>query len=259
MLRLLPLIILTIFCTSGNAQVAGYLGKKITLQTAFESFPCLGGPTANNKGPNHFGDSGGGFGFNWRAEASLGYVITRKHQLFLSADYFKTGMLLDASYTYDNPFFGNEITYYNLFYNLTGKTFGAGVRFFKIPKGAIAPLGHYESISLHATFLTGAIRNQTIDPAPPQGFPVTALGINPTFKYYSLAYEFGQNFIIRDFLVLNFSGRIHIPLQLGKIYKILADDGSTEFSPQQKFENAVLSRMATHSFLMINVGVGVVF
>lgn len=252
---------------SAYAQAPGYLGKRFTLQADVHGVPGLGGPTADNRGSNHYGDDGGGFAFNWRAGGQVGYAISRNRQVVLGVDYLKTGMLQDAYTPYFDPF--NETYSYDehyLFYNLTGLTVHAGMRKFRLMKGALAPMGAYGGWQLQYTRVTGEIldkRTYYYSGSSNEGH--APLGIKPQMNFMALGLEFGTNYILADRVLLDVGARFNLPLSLGLLsdkFKREDNYGTPESADDyQKFnqdvfrENAAY-RIWVHSLVTFHVGVG---
>ena len=106
-----------------HAQIPGYLGKRFFLNVENWSMPAFQNPTANNRGwGDTYGSTGGGFAFNTSWGVQLGYAVSRTRVLSLSADYMRTGMILNL-YTPSQSFFaqGGEEDYHYLFYNQIGR------------------------------------------------------------------------------------------------------------------------------------------
>lgn len=263
MYRFLFLLLLLCGSRISYAQIPGYLGKRTTVQVDGQITPALNNPTSNNKsffGGHYFGnESGGKFGFNWRVGANAGYTLSRRHQLVLGAGYLKTGMIGYATSEYIDPFSGIiDYDIHDLFYNLTGKTVELGMRFFNPLKGAIAPFGRYHTWSLQATFIDGKIIDKRTSYAysPEPRTTHGPLGIDTKVQHWEIAYEFGQNIIIKDLVVLNVAGRFHIPVRLDKVF---SSESEGYVDNQTEYENEVFKRMSLHSLLTLKVGAGLIF
>ncbi|MFN0034348.1 MAG: hypothetical protein ACKVUS_04725 [Saprospiraceae bacterium] len=261
-LSLLAWVSATAFC-----QVPGYLGKRLTVQGELHSFPAMRGPTASNRGYSvHYGDKGGGFGFNWSAGARLGYVTSRYGQVLLSVDYLKTGMIQTA-FSPASGFLGEEgYDSHELFYNVRGLTAGIGTRKFKSAKGGLAPMGRYSGYSLNATFLKGEILDKRTSYrfGGPEHAP---LGIDPKHVLLSLGYEFGSNFIVKDRLLLNVGAKLNIPLSPRAFRHTFSEEESLwdpyynnqegkEDGNTDNFKTLAATRYGLHSLFMFYIGVG---
>ena len=269
MLRTLStLLLLSLGSMAAFCQVPGYLGKRLSLQGEFHSFPALGGPTAANKGLQvHYGEEGGGFGLNWSAGARLGYVMSRQGQVVLSFDYLKTGMTQTA-YTPATSFFGEQdFDSHYLFYNLTGLSGGIGIRQFKPLKGALAPMGRYNGYSLSATYLKGKILDKQTTYVFGGSTGHLPLGIEPKQLSLSFGYETGVNFVIKDRFLLSVGAKLNIPLSprfyrfaLGEEASWYPYSGSSDVSYEEgnteNFKELAATRYAYHSLIMFYIGVG---
>lgn len=252
---------------TGFCQVPGYLGKKLSLQGEFHSFPALIGPTASNKGLQaHYGEEGGGFGLNWSAGARVGYVTSRYGQAILLVDYLKTGMIQTAYSPAAGPFGDQGYDSHELFYNLTGFSGGIGMRKFSPSKGGIAPMGRYNGYSLSGTFLKGEILDKRTSYYSGGG-QHAPLGIDPKHFTLSFGYEFGANFIVKDRLLLNLGAKLNLPLSPRILKYVLSEEGPWDpysnvndktYSENniENFKTLAVTRQAFHSFFMIYVGVG---
>jgi hypothetical protein len=260
MLRtLLTLLLLSLGSMAAYAQAPGYLGKRITLQGEFHSFPAIIGPTSSNRGLQTYSVSGDEtFGLNWSAGARLGYVLSRYKQLVLSFDYLKTGVTQTAYLPT-----GVDYTSRELFYNLQGLTFGIGTRKFNSGKGGLAPMGIYSGFSLQLTALKGKLNKEF----SPDNTPLSAYGIEANHLVPSLGYEFGTNFIIKDKLLLNVGAKLNFALSPRAFRYALGEDGLWDPNSNEKglndgegntdnFKSVAAARYALHSVLMIYVGVG---
>ncbi len=249
------------------AQAPGYLGKRFTLQADVHGVPGLGGPTADNRGSTHYGDDGGGFAFNWRAGGQAGYAISRSRQLVLGVDYLKTGMIQDAYTPYFDPFSETyNLDEHYLFYNLTGLTVHAGMRKFRLMKGALAPMGVYGGWQLQFTRVKGEIldkRTYYYSGSSNEGH--APLGIKPQMNFMALGLEFGTNYIVADRVLIDVGARFNLPLSAGLLFSKLEreDNYSRPEGPddykaynQDIFRENAASRIWLHSLVTFRVGVG---
>jgi hypothetical protein len=243
---------------SAFSQIPGYLGKRMTLAIQSESIFALQGPTANNRGQGEFyGDKGGGFAVSWRAGLTGGYAVSRSTQVLAGVDYLKTGMISNVTTPYFDQFNFTEFTdEHYLFYNLDVKTANIGFRKFNPQKGALAPFGNYFGMFFDYSLVKGKIldkRTYLQDADLYNRTEHTELGIDPKFNYFALGVEFGENFIIKDRLLLNVGARLRVPLQLSRV---LEYDGYN-LDNQGIFEKDVVARLGLHSLFTINIGFGI--
>lgn len=244
---------------TGFCQVPGYLGKRISLQGEFHSFPALGGPTSNNKGLQNSDELGeGSFGLNWSAGARLGYVVSRQSQVLLTFDYFKTGMNQSVYFETGGFDYGSR----EVFFDLTGLSFGVGTRKFRSAKGGLAPMGTYTGYSLHATMLNGKANREFS-----QGTEIH--GTKPNHIVPAFGYEIGTNFVVKDRMLLNVGAKLNFALSPRAVGYVLAEAVSYDPYSNEKglslaegntenFKTIAASRYALHSVFMIYLGVGLI-
>jgi hypothetical protein len=243
------------------AQAPGYLGKRLSIHTDWNAFPALGGPTAGNKGLVYYGDTGGGFAFNWRVGAAIGYTISRKQQLRLLVNSFKTGLIG----TYDTPS-GNDPTsgsrdLHELFFNLDGFSVGIGTRAYNLKKSGLAPLGIYNSWSLLYTQVKGKILDKRTTLA--QGGPHSPLGLDLKTNIYSLGYSFGRTQILADRFLIDYGVNLNFDIPI--TYQLLngrlsAEDlGSTSDYVKDNnrlYDDDVSEKIFGHSLFFFHIGIG---
>ncbi|MDX1913671.1 MAG: hypothetical protein SFV22_19405 [Saprospiraceae bacterium] len=264
---LLALLCITLGGIPVFCQVPGYLGKRLSIQAEFHSMPALNGPTANNRGlQTHYGDKGGGFALNWNAGLRAGYVTSRSNQVLASLDYFKTGMIQDA-YSPSSSFGSPEYDSHALFYNITGITGGIGTRGFATEKGALAPMGRYSGFSLNATFLRGDILDKRTSYSDPFSESHAPLGIDAKALLFSLGFETGVNFVVKDRLLLNVGAKFNLPLSprvyryaFGEEYDWYPYNPDTDYTfaegNTENFKTLATTRAALHNLVMLYIGVG---
>lgn len=256
-----------------GAQAPGYLGKKIIVQVDGHAIPAIFGPNMANRGlfaeRLYGGTEEVKLGMSWRVGMQASYVISRRHQLYLLADYLKTGMKMDA---YTANLAGSNVEYdqHNLFYNLRGITIGLGYRRFKLGYAALAPMGRYSGWSLQYSIIEGEILDKRTSYAFGDGSQGHGkLGINPKAGLVSLGYDFGNNFIIADCIVLNLGARINIPLTINVWKGYVKEDDGTYGLPEspektaefntERFKLRSQGRLAVHSLFTFYGGIGFVF
>jgi hypothetical protein len=256
-----PLIwigILTLFVQSINAQIPGYLGKRISLQADGQFIQTFLGPTANNRGRIHYGEKGGGYAWNWRAGLSAGYALSRQKQLVVGYDYLVTGLSLRVNTeSYDQVY---DLTYtdeHELFYNLEVNTITLGLRNFNPTKGGIAPFGKYKGWFLEYANITGKILDKK-SYLQDYGYNRTShgpLGLSSKANLFTLGYAVGENIIIKDRFLLNIGARFRLPLNYGFWTHLERDyeEGTDIFAAYAK------DKISFHSLLTINIGTGFIF
>ncbi len=256
--------VLLLWASQLAAQAPGYLGKQLVMKVEGSSMLALGA-TTKNKGLFADGESGGSLGFDTRIGLQISHALNRRQAAAFTFNYLKTGMESEAetpSIDGSSPF--GELDYHYLFYHLKGYTFGAGYLWFKTKKGAIAPVGVYGGLHLQATLVRGEVVQQVTDYANSFANESAPLGISGKYTYYSLAWEFGQNSILFDKLLVSIAGQLSVPFLNGNYQDgwagsdYLYDYAHLGYPAQNQafFENKAYSRMLAHGLFTIKLGVG---
>lgn len=244
-----------------DAQTPGYLGKKLSIHTDWSAFPALGGPTAGNKGLVYYGDKGGGFAFNWRVGAAIGYTISRKQQLRLLVNTFKTGL----ANTYNTPS-GNDPTtgsldQHELFFNLDGFSVGIATRAYNLKKGGLAPLGIYSSWSLLYTQVKGKILDKRTTFA--LSGPHAPLGLDLKTNIYTLGYSFGRTQVLADRFLIDYGANLNfdIPITFSALNGSVSSGefGSTGDyvrDNNRSYDIDVSNKVFAHSLFLFHIGIG---
>lgn len=248
-----------------HAQAPGYLGKKLSVHANLNALPALGGPTAGNRGSVFYGETGGGFAFNWRVGGALAYTVSRKQELRLSFDAFKTGMSETFFTPSGNNGQNNPNDSHELFFNLDGYSVGITSRAYNLNRGALAPLGPYAAWSLQYTRVNGKILDKRTTYA--FGGPHAPLGLDLKTNLYTLGYSFGQTLIVADRVLLDFGATMNFDLPI--VFKALGSlsDGSEIGLPvessgdyirdnNKQYDREVAWRMFKHSAFFFHFGVG---
>jgi hypothetical protein len=249
-------IFLLVFLLNANfistAQVPGYMGKRFSVSANFSFFPTIIGPTADNLGPQHYGSKGGGFAFDTKYGGQLNYVVGRRKELFLAADFYKTGMISTYKNNYESVF-GNHDEYY-CFHNLNVTSLNIGMKFY--PSNTLAPLGFSYGISLGYNIVNGEILDYQKTGSRP-AWTEQPLIINQKKSFISAGLELGWNHILFDRLVLNVGVKSNFDII--SVLGVLAQSsrGSSDYiEPQQDYDTNMKSRLLFHNIFMINIGVG---
>jgi hypothetical protein len=110
------------------SQAPGYLGKKVFLGASISATPTFSGPSVARRAIA----SSEQFDLSTRFGIEVGYVTSRSKAIKISADYFKTGLLVSAEtpsiLKFENP------DYHTLFYHLVGYTIDFGFQKYRVSK-----------------------------------------------------------------------------------------------------------------------------
>jgi hypothetical protein len=257
-------LLLLLLTAQLSAQAPGYLGNQLYIKSE-GGFSLSKGPTANNRGSRHYyGQTGGGFGLDTRFGLQAGYAYSRMNALTFGLGYQKTGMECEAYSPVVNAV--DEYDSYDqheLFYNLKGVSSAVGYQWFRADKGAIAPYGAFGIISLQATFLKGEILDKMTYYNNGNLEHVHAkLGTNPRYTYMSFGLEFGNHSVIKDKLLLSYSLKFNLPLDVFRLAKILDPpyledyEGDYQAYNQEVFRQASFERMYRNGFFEFKLGFG---
>ncbi|MEL6865792.1 MAG: hypothetical protein AAFP19_15310 [Bacteroidota bacterium] len=246
-----------------QAQNPGYLGKKATLLVNIPSFPTIVGPSWNNRGIlNSYGEEGGGLAISPVLEFQFGYSLSRIQQLYLDYSLFRTGAIVEVSTRSLDPFagdFGRDE--HDLFYQLSARTISIGRKEFNVIKGAIAPLGTYSALSLKYTRISGSIADKRTSYIGQEFYGHAPILIDDEVNFFALGIDLGRQNIYWDRFMTNWGFRVNIPLNLTRLLAVI-DPGSAESfgndtdQNQETYYQRVFERVALHSFIQFNVGVG---
>lgn len=265
--RILLFLFLGTILTHAHSQIPGYLGKRFFIEANLSTTPTLFQPSAANKGFDFvgsgalYGQANASFGLNNRFGLQAGYVVGRNKVITLGADYLKTGAIMTAETRSLDPFASaSSFDRHYLFYNLHGFTAELGYQKYKSWKGALAPMGRYVAYYVSAgTFKGDILDKQTTFNSDSRTKVHAPLGIDPTYKRLSVGIEWGNRRIIYDRLLLNLAFRLNMGIG-GQLLSeeptigIYQDD--YKLFNQKLFTYSMSNRMASHSLIMIKMGVG---
>jgi len=236
-----------------GAQSSGYLGKRIFIKPDIAYTLALSNPTSSNRGANTYGQQEKRLGLNSRYGVQVGYAFSRRRVAALEGSYMATGMVLTVNTP--SALFEGETDEHYLFYKLSGPEFGIVLQTYNPLKGSIAPMGFFTAWRLRMAFLEGDILDKrTTYFLEDESIGHLPLGIEPRYNQFFFGFEFGQNIIIADLLMLSASCEINItPSNLNSSYAIYGGGN------QGLFKTAAAKRMNTHSLLMFKIGLGYLF
>jgi hypothetical protein len=240
-----------------DAQVPGYLGKRLVLQVDGLSSPTLSNPSVNNRAwrdSGRFRGGNGRVGVNVRMGVQANFAVARNATLFMKYDRQRTAMKTEATSLTVSRF-------EQKFYELRGQAFTFGFKAFSRKKGALAPFGVYRGLHLTYMHMNGILQESWHNDVPTNSL-VESFGVVPEKGYLFGGMEFGVNQIFWDQVVINLSGQINLPLNIRRIF-----DWDSSFNSfinpltdaernQERFDQAVFRRLAGQSIFLMQVGVG---
>lgn len=235
-------ILITVLVVSNSldssAQISGYMGKRFSLMSNIYLFPTWGGPTANNRGLETYGQNGGGFAFDTKYGAQLNYVVGRRSELFLDMLYSQTGLVSSQ-----------------VFYNLNEANINFGVKIYR--KHGLAPLGFNYGFGLGYHLVISKIIDHPFTGSSSHLLPV----VNKSFSVFSVSAQIGWNHIIKDRVIVRVGARIGVvvpPVLYESILPEYEADGSptSYFESQSKFNTGTYLRLAKKNLLNLELGLG---
>jgi hypothetical protein len=201
------------------SQAPGYLGKRLFVSANASAIPTFAGPSAANRGLGTLYDGAeNSLDITTRFGIEVGYAVSRKNAVTLTADYAKTGMrtsMITPSLSQFVPSLDYK-DYHYLFYNLNCYTFDLGYQSYNLAKGAIAPMGRYFAFHVFGTMAKGVIMDKRTDYYNASVQQHAKLGIDPTYITGGIGFEWGNNVIVSDHLFMNFGIRCNITAGLAE-------------------------------------------
>ena len=258
MKKIIFVLVIISFVPFVNAQVPGYMGKRLTIGYANYFNLALLGPTRENFD----------VGFNSTHCINLEYSIKNRTNLCFSFQAMNTGVEDHQHFYYNfKDQYGNEhnVAYaYNLNVpmQLYSHNIGVGLKFFK--GGTFAPVGKYNKLEFllfftHLTynnkaFVASENTNQTFGYNPPK----QAVGTGDySYKTFALIYNFGRQRILFNRIVLDYGTRIGIVP--GGFIPILDDTTVSlvnDMSPENLFKYDTYARLFRYQLINVHIGIG---
>ncbi|MEO1515074.1 MAG: hypothetical protein AAFV95_08670 [Bacteroidota bacterium] len=232
-----------------SAQVPGFMGKRLSVELNFQSSIAHDGPTSSNRGTDRFGELSSNLGFNTCWVGKLAYVLTRNLELVADYGYSKTGgpvSLIERDIFSPSP----SGRFLDMFYNIRTTHSGLGLRYFATNRGGMAPFGPYAGFGLRWAKTVGEVNREVTSQygdSPSDNFQD---GQSANFLFGNL--NFGYRHVFGNRILLNTG--IDISLPFDELFGIDASFGDTN---EDRFRGAALERIAYHSAIMMNIGIGI--
>ncbi|MCB0707610.1 MAG: hypothetical protein KDC34_19980 [Saprospiraceae bacterium] len=249
----------------GNAQVSGYLGKRLSVCGNFDFMPTVRGLELRLLDGIAISNEGIGVDFNWGYGIDLAYALTRKLSVRAGIGRFHTNMEMDSKgLLYSVIFNETYVVDYTYLYDLTALTYRVGFDWSRLKRGGLGPMGPY--FGMHADFHN--ITGMETDKYPTEDIGIiglidTPLEFDTKSKYWDLKFELGFNNILYDRLILKSAFQFGWSTR-GRYYTTNPSNNyQTEFTVQtykvyneEKFDERSIARGFTHQMMMIRVGLG---
>ena len=256
----------------GQSVVAGYMGKRWLSEVHFAAVPVFlpwSGPTVENTGGKQYGDEGNSdIGFSWRTGMKAQYIIGRKTNILVGYEYTNTGLTFTAKTPPLNPSTTSDLAIiadeHDLFMRLRCYAFEIGAEN-NIELGMLSPLGGYARYTLQYEWLSGALLKSNTRYENGDALGSRPIGLQvPKGWDVNLGLEIGTRYILYNRFTLTAGIKTHLPIMafLGtpidnseEEYRIFHSD-YLEYN-QYAFQCAARNRLAIHSVIMFNFGVGI--
>ncbi len=188
------LLILLFLSLGINAQVPGFLGKKLSINLGGAFYPAFEGPSKGNKGGVDFvldeNPQRNTIGLNYALEISADYTTGRYGSVGIFYNQYQTGLTTRLHLPSDVSIF--VVNHAETFHLINAKTIGAVFNRFRSKQGALAPIGRFTSYGFERVSLTGEITDfilinqkgiSTVNPADVQNFEQEHSFFNFIFRY----------------------------------------------------------------------------
>jgi hypothetical protein len=241
------LLILAHTINKGNAQVAGYMGKRFTIGYSNYFFPAIMGPGALTGAKYGLASPG----FNTTHCINLEYAVKPRTNFTASAQYLQTGIGIRYLYTTRS----DEYTYRSNYSNpivLSSVNIGLGFKFFR--RGTLAPLGKYskfellmlfETVTYDKTQFTTQVNGNTTDATLGEGIY--------NYKNFTITYTIGRQRIFFNALVVDYGIRFGVsPLV---VPSFLLNDGYHE-DIETIFRDDSRYRIFRQQLVNLHLGIG---
>ena len=251
-----------------NAQVSGYLGKRMLLKVHGDISFTNHYPTPNQFVENDYGRKyTADTGINTMFGAEAIYLVNRKNYVLAGVARQRTGVELEVATL---SWFANNANgpfdLHEYFYQLDNIRTSIGWGWFKNKKGDMAPFGKYRNFRLDISFINGRVTNkQTTYALPVEGYHRSP-GIDPQTTYFALTYGFGRNFhLFDDRFIFSYGGQISIPIVkngLSRYGSLVNGNGQplrligSDLTGQEIFRQEATNRFMGFNALMFQIGIG---
>ncbi len=248
-------ILILLFLSLGiNAQVPGYLGKKLSINIGAGFYPVIEGPSKGNKGGIDFilaeNPQNSSFGLNYSLEVSADYAIGRYGSFGIFYNQYQTGLTRRLHIPSGESIF---LVYdAETFHLIDAKTIGAVYNKFKSGKGALAPIGRFTSYGIERVTVDGEITDfiiinpkgiTTVNPADVQNF-------DHEHSFFNLLFKYMISIPVTDRILIKPGGSIRIPinviLKFGDFFEESAHSEWGTNNNQAYYDTGVENRIFGH-------------
>ena len=237
------------FSPSAAAQVPGYMGKRITLQGAFQFSPAFIGPTSQNRGSQAFYREDYKVGLNERLQGTVGYTLSRKLELNAGVAFGSTGVIAEDIYSVKVTGPGSATGVYNdVLFKMNTVYVDLGLRSYSFRAGSIAPYGVYMNYLAGVAFMNGEVTERRVEGQVVTEAEYGELTLDPRVTVPYLAIEYGNNQIFQDLILLNYGFRFCLPFVTNSYANL---DDQIDFEAGRRF-------WLSNAFYVF-IGTGIVF
>jgi hypothetical protein len=216
------LAILLCISVCADAQIPGYMGKRLFFDAEFQFMPALYTPTANKSL----------FGLHTRYGFGAGYALSRTQTFAAKVQYLQTGQYMDLQTGIFND---------NVFCKLSTVVLDLAYSRCRASRGDIAPIGKQKAYHLYI-MRASAKDNLYLSDTP---IAASIYGIDPTGVIFGVGYSLTYNKVIKDQYMLKYGWQLNIPLSWGSLNGV---------DNQEMFNNSLKFKFAYYNFIQFKVG-----
>lgn len=259
-------LIFIFVCLFANsfAQISGYMGKRAVV--SYSNYFMFGpkGPGANISAPRHLYSST----INYTHCLNFDYAIKQRINVFLSLQYFKTGIAYDkgrAGFFVSDHGLGEycypDRTAYRGDFNVPAQlsSFNIGLGYKLFNRGFVAPVGKYQKFEFLLLFQKVKYDNKKFVMADPDSWnapdiPIAAYGPGEyNYKNVVFTYTIGKQRVLFDRIVLDYGLRMGVsPAAVGAV--VFEDLISDSLEGYYKKESR--KRTFRHQLINFHLGIG---
>jgi hypothetical protein len=247
------LYIFLIQAAFANAQVVGYMGKRLIIGYS-NNFSIAGvGPTAESYDP----------GFNTTHCFNLEYIIKNRTNFCLSYQMLKTGVEIPYDFyvqTYNSAYGYSEGVSYTYAgsapMQVSTKNFGIGFKFF--PQGTLSPIGKYRKLELLLLFSDFTYPRNSFDYYNSTDYTMKKGSVGTgdySFKTFAITYTMGHQRVLFNRIVFDYGIQFGF-LPAGAFGYLTDGEFTTGGSYESVFRQETNQRLFRHQMFSFHLGLG---